>query len=170
MLAEVAFVLIAAVASPDSVRIASPSAPSAKELTEIRERFTFRGEARISRQGIRSIVSNPFFLPYGIGYDQVIGEDGWPSAYTLPRPLRWAEVDTLWRRNTYAGIGAIAGAVIVAPITAAWGRHRWPAREDAFLVISSGIFGATTGGILGGAIGSKWFVWEPVRPAPLPYR
>lgn len=168
MLAEVAFVLIAAVANPDSIPTTSASAPSARELSEIQSRFTFRGEARLSRDGVRFFVSQPRFRPQGIDYLEVIGEDGWPAAQTLPRPLRWAEVDTLWRRNSYAGIGALAGAVIVAPITAAWGHHRWPAHEDAFLVIASGTFGATVGGMLGATVGSAWYVWERVRPALTP--
>jgi hypothetical protein len=155
-----------AAANPDSLSIASLSTPSGRELAAIQSQFTFRGEARLSRQGLRSIVSEPRFRPEGIDYREVIGEDRWPSAQTLPRPLRWAEIDTLWRRNSYAGIGALAGAVVAAPIVGAWGHHRWPAREDAFLVIASGTFGAVTGGILGGTIGSAWFIWEPVRPAP----
>jgi hypothetical protein len=155
-----------AAANPDTLSIASLSTPSDRELAEIQARFTFRGEARLSRQGLRSIVSHPRFSPDGIDYLDVIGEDGWPAAQTLPRPLRWAEVDTIWRRSSYAGIGAFAGAVVVAPITAAWGHHRWPSQEDAFLVIATGTIGAVAGGILGGMIGSAWFGWEPVRPAP----
>src|SRR5215831_19478709 len=128
----------------------------------------FRGEARVSREGIRFILSRPIFRPSGIGYDEVINEDGWPAAQTLPRPMRWAEIDTLWRRNNRAGIGALAGAVLVAPVTASWGHHRWPAQEDAFLVIASGTVGAVAGGMLGAMIGSAWFVWEPIRSLTLP--
>jgi len=164
MLAAVAFVLIAAVARPDSIPMASPSAPSAQELAQIREQFTFHSEARISRDGLRSIVSAPHFLARGIDYLEVINEDGWPAAaQTLPRPLQWAEIDTLWRKNSRAGIGALAGAVLIAPITANWGHQRWPNQEDAFLVIASGTAGAVAGGMLSAMVGSAWYVWEPIR-------
>jgi hypothetical protein len=164
MLAEVAFVLIAAVAHADSVPTASMPAPSPRELVEIREQFTFHGEARISRDGLRSIVSEPRFRPQGIDYREVINEDGWPAAaQTLPRPLRWAEIDTLWRKNSRAGIGALAGGVLIAPIAASWGHDRWPAQEDAFLVIASGAAGAVAGGLLGAMVGGAWYVWEPIR-------
>jgi len=164
MLAEVAFVLIAGGTSPDSVPITSPSAPSTRELATIREQFMFHGEARISRAATRSIVSEPRFRPNGIDYREVIGEDGWPvAAQTLPRPLRWAQIDTLWRRNSRAGIGALAGAMLLAPIAASYGHHRWEAREDAFLVVASGTVGAVAGGMVGAMIGSAWFVWEPVH-------
>lgn len=168
MLAEIGFVVMAELANPDSIPIGSASAPSPRELAEIRAQFTFRGEARLSREGIRSIISHPRFRADGIDYQEVINEDGWPAAQTLPRPLRWAEVDTLWRRNSYAGIGAVAGAVVAAPIAANYGHDRWPSREDTFLAIATGTMGAVAGGILGAMIGSAWFVWEPVHTTAPP--
>jgi hypothetical protein len=168
VLANVAFILLAVVANPDSAPITSAPAPSGRELSEIQARFTFRSEARISRTGVRSFVSDPRFGPAGIDYREVIGEDGWPAAQSLPRPLSWAEIDTLWRRNSRAGIGAVIGAVVVAIPAGAWGHDRWPAREDAFLTVATATVGATVGGLFGATVGSAWFTWELVRPAQAP--
>jgi hypothetical protein len=170
LIAEVAFLLFAAVANPDSIPMTSAPPPTSRELSEIQARFTFRGEARLSRQGTRSILSHPQFGFGGIDYGEVIGEDGWPAAQSLPRPISWTEVDTLWRRNSRAGIGAVIGAVVLSLPAGAWGHDRWPSREDTFLTVATTALGATAGGILGATVGSAWFTWERVRPAPTPSR
>jgi hypothetical protein len=168
LIAEVAFLLFAAVANPDSIPMTSAPPPTSRELSEIQARFTFRGEARLSRQGTRSILSHPQFGFGGIDYGEVIGEDGWPARVaTLSNG--WTEVDTLWRRNSRAGIGAVIGAVVPASC-GRLGARPMAVPEDTFLTVATTALGATAGGILGATVGSAWFTWERVRPAPTPSR
>ena len=172
MIADVAVFLFAAMTPVDSARTggapptsAARAAPSAGQLAQIQASFWHHGEARFSRDGVRTIVSRPRFHAEGIGYEAVIDEAGSPVAQTLPPLVRWSDVDTLWRRNSRAGKGALIGALVVGGAAAAWGYHGWSNPSDAALVATiSGVGGAIGGAIVGATIGSGSFVWERVHP------
>ena len=156
LIAEVAFLLLRCGRKPGFHSDDERPAAEQQGAVGVQARFTFRGEARLSRQGTRSILSHP---PVRFRRDRLWRgdrRDGWPAAQSLPRPISWTEVDTLWRRNSRAGIGAVIGAVVLSLPAGAWGHDRWPSREDTFLTVARRHLGATAGGILGATVGSAW--------------
>ena len=170
MIRELAFVLALAATEgsaldpgglADSLASVQRPRPSDREL-ELLSRG-IGSMARLSTRGRRVEIESPRLTSIGVGYTQ--------ASEPLPNPIPWSEVDTLWTRNSRAGIigllGAAAGATSVFAMVGPVDNEGDAA--NPFLVGLGGLGGF----LIGAAVGSTmhgWAIQYPTDLAPRPSR
>jgi len=141
---------------PLDMAATAPVTLTRSELQHLESRLKGR-VVRVSRQGVRTLMTEARPSQQGLAYATSRGADEWPN------PIPWSQVDTLWARGDRASSFALLGAVL-GGVLGALGDTEDAGGYAGVAKLATTATGIAVGAGLGALGGASLHTWKRVYP------